>query len=556
MENNSQPNVAAVSDRGLSEKRPTNEDSYLVLSEKGVFAVADGVGGAQAGDVASQMAMEILAEAFTHYGDSAPPDEILRVAIERANQAVFQMASELPQLASMATTIVAMHLKGDVATIAHVGDSRIYRVDPEGNIEQETLDHSVVEEEVRAGRMTAEQAANHPSRNVISRAVGAESTVQVDIKTIMAAPGSSFILCSDGITRHITDAEIAHILTSGMTPETIGETMKDLCYERGAEDNLTAVIVQLPRTAADAATDAPGAVPFEETAVPAPPVVEHVEEEETIATVRTPFDAPADEQPAEQAAVEMAAPPPSEEDDEQYLLDQEVFREPEAELPTAPPEDYTSESVTVPAVPAPLPVATEPIAEREFSMFGESAEEPKAKKASGGAGTLLSALLWLVVGAALGAGGYYLWQQYNPPVVEQPAPTPVLVEKSEDIQLSALEEARRLVDSDPQGYLNAKAAQPSDAVDFYLLGRAMLLTGREWDAKRQFDFAKQRLQDVDERDRKTLAAEIAMASAIIGSGPASEAFKRELAAQGVAPVTEANTNPAAPPANNDPAPQP
>src|SRR5690606_15370077 len=101
MENNSQPNVAAVSDRGLSEKRPTNEDSYLVLSEKGVFAVADGVGGAQAGDVASQMAMEILAEAFTHYGDSAPPDEILRVAIERANQAVFQMASELPQLASM-----------------------------------------------------------------------------------------------------------------------------------------------------------------------------------------------------------------------------------------------------------------------------------------------------------------------------------------------------------------------------------------------------------------------------------------------------------------------
>ena len=555
MENNSQPNVAAVSDRGLSEKRPTNEDSYLMLSDKGVFAVADGVGGAQAGDVASQMAMEILAEAFTHYGDSAPPDEILRVAIERANQAVFQMASELPQLASMATTIVAMHLKGDVATIAHVGDSRIYRVDPDGNIEQETLDHSVVEEEVRAGRMTAEQAANHPSRNVISRAVGAESTVQIDIKTIMAAPGSSFILCSDGITRHINDAEIAHILTSGMAPETICQTMKDLCYERGAEDNLTAVVVQMPRTASDALADSPSAVPVEHASAAAPLAADHPEEEETIATVRTPFDAPVDQGPSEQSADELAAPP-REEEDEQYLLDQEVFREPEAEPQTAPAEKYTSESVTVPAVPAPLPVATEPITEREFSMFGESAEEPKAKKASGGAGTFLSTLLWLVLGAALGVGGYYLWQQYNPPAVEQPAPTPVLVEKSEDIQLSALEEARRLVDSDPQGYLNAKAAQPSDAVDFYLLGRAMLLTGREWDAKRQFDFAKQRLEDVDERDRKTLAAEIAMASAIIGSGPASEAFKRELAAQGIAAAQDANANTAAPPANNELVPQP
>src|SRR5690606_26139301 len=128
---------------------------------------------------------------------------------------------------------------------------------PHGNIEQETLDHSVVEEEVRAGRMTAEQAANHPSRNVISRAVGAESTVQIDIKTIMAAPGSSFILCSEGITRHISDADIAHILTSWIAPETICASMKDLCYVRGAEDNLTAVIVQFPRSAADSLTDAP-----------------------------------------------------------------------------------------------------------------------------------------------------------------------------------------------------------------------------------------------------------------------------------------------------------
>ncbi|HSI88349.1 MAG TPA: PP2C family serine/threonine-protein phosphatase, partial [Pyrinomonadaceae bacterium] len=394
MENNSQPNVAAVSDRGLSEKRPTNEDSYLVLREKGVFAVADGVGGAQAGDVASQMAMEILGEAFTHYGDSAPPEEILRVAIERANQAVYQMASELPQLASMATTIAAMHLKGDVATIAHVGDSRVYRVDSHGNIERETLDHSVVEEEVRAGRMTAEQAANHPSRNVISRAVGAESTVEVDIKTIMAAPGSSFILCSDGVTRHIEDSEIAHILTSGMAPETICETLKDLCYERGAEDNLTAVVVQMPAAAGQSVAPAPIELP--EEAAAAAPIFAQEAEEETVATARSPFDQPAAEEPRPLPANEGATTAPPADEDDHFLLDPEVFSEPTAPSKPELVETYTSEAVTVPAAaPPPEPVA-QPVSEREFSMFGEGAgEAPKGRAAASGSGlgTFLSAFV-------------------------------------------------------------------------------------------------------------------------------------------------------------------
>src|SRR5690349_10217322 len=113
---------AAVSDRGLSDKRPQNEDAFLAMPDLGIFAVADGVGGAQAGDVASQMAVEILGEAFSHRvnGDA---EEVMKLAIERANAAIFQMASDLPQLASMATTIVAVHVAGDVATIGHVGDS-------------------------------------------------------------------------------------------------------------------------------------------------------------------------------------------------------------------------------------------------------------------------------------------------------------------------------------------------------------------------------------------------------------------------------------------------
>src|SRR5580765_6341913 len=160
---------AAVSDRGLSEKRPQNEDSYLDMPQRGVFAVADGVGGAQAGEVASQMAMEILGEAFANQADGADAEDTLRAAIERANSAIFQMAMELPQLSTMATTIVALHLSGDIATIGHVGDSRLYRVDREGNLHRETDDHSMVAGEVRAGRMTEEPAENHPSRSIISR---------------------------------------------------------------------------------------------------------------------------------------------------------------------------------------------------------------------------------------------------------------------------------------------------------------------------------------------------------------------------------------------------
>ncbi len=112
----------------------------------------------------------------------------------------------------MATTIVGLHLKGNVATIGHVGDSRLYRLTPAGQLLRETEDHSVVEEEVRAGRMTAEQAANHPSKNVISRALGAEDVVEVDMKVIEVDDGTEFLLCTDGITRHIPDHELRQLL--------------------------------------------------------------------------------------------------------------------------------------------------------------------------------------------------------------------------------------------------------------------------------------------------------------------------------------------------------
>ena len=247
--------VASISDRGLSEKRPLNEDSFLADTERAIFAVADGVGGAEAGEVASQTAVEVLNEAFRHrLGDGDDIEDLMELAIQRANSSIHQMSKEHPRFSMMATTIVALHLDGPRATIGHVGDSRLYRISSDGQLHRETKDHSIVEEEVRAGRMTPEQAANHPSKNVISRALGAEESVEVDMKTIEVEEGTTFFLCSDGITRHISDKELRGLLVSSQDLKAVCVELKERCYDRGAEDNLTAVIVQIGTPSYDAAT--------------------------------------------------------------------------------------------------------------------------------------------------------------------------------------------------------------------------------------------------------------------------------------------------------------
>src|SRR6266853_6532274 len=227
--------AASVTDRGLSEKRPMNEDSFLADAGRGIFVVADGVGGADAGEVASQKAIDVLNDAFRNkVADGEDVEDLMELAIQRANSAIHQMAAEDPRFSMMATTVVALHIDGSRATIGHVGDSRLYRLTPDGKLLRETADHSIVEEEVRAGRMTAEQAAHHPSKNVISRALGAEETVEVDLKTIEVDAGTSFLLCSDGITRHIPDHEIRALLVRDSDLAAVCAELKRRCYDRGA----------------------------------------------------------------------------------------------------------------------------------------------------------------------------------------------------------------------------------------------------------------------------------------------------------------------------------
>jgi protein phosphatase len=238
--------AAAVSDRGLSEKRPENEDSMLSDPEHRIFAVADGVGGAQAGEVASQTAVEVLKEAFANqHAGGEDVEDLMEIAIQRANDSIYRMSREQPRFMNMATTIVALHLDGLRATVGHVGDSRLYRLAPDGRLSRETDDHSLVEEEMRAGRLTPEQAATHPNRNVISRALGAEAAVEVDMRSFEVERGTIFLLCSDGITRHVPDPELSTVLRNARTLDAACEELKRRCFERGAEDNLTAVVVRV-----------------------------------------------------------------------------------------------------------------------------------------------------------------------------------------------------------------------------------------------------------------------------------------------------------------------
>lgn len=512
---------AAVSDRGLSESRPENEDSYLELPQYGLFAVADGVGGAQAGEVASQMAVEILGEAFINMSSNADPEDTMRIALERANEAIYAMSHDLPQLSSMATTVAAVHVAGDIATIAHVGDSRVYRVDGNGRLFRETDDHSVVEEEVRAGRMTAEQALNHPSRNVISRALGAEDTVEPDVKCVLVHPATTFLLCSDGITRHIDDSEIESLLSFGGDPAEICARMKEICFSRGAEDNLTAVVINFP---GERQTLRPEDDDIEEVtiagvrelAVEEADTLEEIEVPEEILTGESGQDGYADEAAESHDLVAEHESVSDQDDDNAYLLeDTDLIYSDEKPAPEADvaSSDVESGAQYTPNVPA----------ERTVSSY-ES--DPEAQR-NGSSGSLISTLGLLIGGILIGlVGGYFVVKAL------QPAPPPPIIaeQKSNNVPLTSFEERRRIVDADPVKYLNANAATPQEADDYFWLGRALLLTGKPVEAKRALEEARKRLPGFQEPSNiKTMENEIAMALVIADNPQASEAFARQIA---------------------------
>ncbi|HZS45068.1 MAG TPA: Stp1/IreP family PP2C-type Ser/Thr phosphatase, partial [Blastocatellia bacterium] len=244
--------VGTVTDRGLNPRRTLNEDRLLALSDSGLFAVCDGVGGHNSGEVASQMVVDALAKSVngSPVGDK---EDFIELALQRVNHDIFDLASRDSGMRGMATTVALVWIDDKSALIAHVGDSRVYRFS-KNRLTQETTDHTVVEDAIRAGQMTEQEAQDHPMKHVINRAIGIEPEVEPEFSHIKANDGDTFLLCSDGITGHIPDAELKELLSSPASPQQICQELKNRCYSRGADDNLTAVVVRLGGHADDDAT--------------------------------------------------------------------------------------------------------------------------------------------------------------------------------------------------------------------------------------------------------------------------------------------------------------
>ena len=226
-------------------QRSENEDSLFVRAP--IFVVADGMGGAQAGEVASKAA----ADAFDRDLPDGPPEPFLRETIEAANRQIHELARADPSRAGMGTTITAaiVDAAGEEVSIGHVGDSRAYRL-RRGRLERLTRDHSLVEEMRRKGQITDAQAEDHPQRSIITRALGPEPEVEVDVQTVPAAPGDVFLLCSDGLTTMVDEERIAAVLANAGSMREAVRTLIDEANGAGGRDNITAMAFRLADAAA------------------------------------------------------------------------------------------------------------------------------------------------------------------------------------------------------------------------------------------------------------------------------------------------------------------
>jgi serine/threonine protein phosphatase PrpC len=217
-------------------QRSANEDSVFVRAP--VFVIADGMGGAQAGEVASKNA----AEAFDHELPEGPPERVLKETIEGANRTIHRLARTDPNLTGMGTTTTAAILDegAEEVAIGHVGDSRAYRL-RRGKLERLTRDHSLVEEMRRKGQLTEAQAEDHPQRSIITRALGPEPEVEVDLQTVPAQAGDVFLLCSDGLTSMLDDEHIERLLARATSMPNAVRTLIDEANRAGGRDNISVI---------------------------------------------------------------------------------------------------------------------------------------------------------------------------------------------------------------------------------------------------------------------------------------------------------------------------
>jgi PPM family protein phosphatase len=228
-------------------QRRGNEDAFYARAP--LFAVADGMGGAQAGEVASHLAVEVLEQGLPEGGGSI--EERLRARVREANTRIMESAGADDARAGMGTTLTVAYVGEDDLTVAHVGDSRLYRL-RDGSFERLTDDHSLVEELVRQGKLTPEQADEHPQRSIITRALGAEEGVEADSRTWPGRDGDVYLICSDGLTSMIPEARVAEVLTTTASLAAAGRALIDAANDAGGRDNITVVLFRLEEVGAAA----------------------------------------------------------------------------------------------------------------------------------------------------------------------------------------------------------------------------------------------------------------------------------------------------------------
>jgi PPM family protein phosphatase len=223
----------------VGRQRDTNEDALLVSPP--FFAVADGMGGAKAGEVASKLATDAFAD--DGEDEDSPERRLARIARE-ANRRIYELASQDESRRGMGTTLTAAMVRGQEVSIGHVGDSRAYRL-RDGELEQLTKDHSLVAELERRGEISPEAAESHPQRSIITRALGPEPEVQVDTYTIGGRAGDVYLLCSDGLTSMVADDEVASILRGAESLDDGAQALVRAANQSGGKDNVTVVLFRL-----------------------------------------------------------------------------------------------------------------------------------------------------------------------------------------------------------------------------------------------------------------------------------------------------------------------
>ncbi|MDR3589784.1 MAG: Stp1/IreP family PP2C-type Ser/Thr phosphatase [Negativicutes bacterium] len=234
--------MRAYAKTDIGKVRETNEDSYISASP--LFAVADGMGGHVAGEIASRLATDTLNQYVANHAGEPVSAALLETAIHEANSLIFRLAQEKSECAGMGTTITAVYVSGSKIFWGHVGDSRLYLLRGD-ELRQITDDHSLVGALVRSGSISKEEAHTHPQRNILTRAVGTDEHVKVDSGEIDLVPGDSLLLCTDGLTTMVRDEDIQQGLSAGPADgDACMEALVAAANTAGGYDNITAILLR------------------------------------------------------------------------------------------------------------------------------------------------------------------------------------------------------------------------------------------------------------------------------------------------------------------------